>query len=212
MQNFTIRAKALVAVLPHVSKELSRIKLNGIGVLANGHLAGTDGTTLALYRDGHTSPTELILSVSPEVVKIAKNAVKKAKASKIGETDEIVVQMGEEGSRNGTFSAFGLVAVVSLIEGPYPNPASVFPKDESKIKPIDGISLDPELLARFGDRVALSFQSEMNAMIVRTQDVDFAGLIMPLRKMAGLDEDRTVISAWVHAPADAVRAASAKAS
>lgn len=192
--NGTIKALALAKALPHVAKEESRPIMCCVLLRRDGVLVASDGHTMVAYRNAHDLTTDTLLEGSRELLSLA-NKVSGIKARRPDADLGLAVEIGETGLAE---VRFGPTAIgVAVLRGEvYPHHSMLFPQD---LKPIDEIGIDPKLLAKFGEQVWLYFTGTERAVVVRTADPDFIGLLMPCRVV----DHESAYTDWIKEPIDA---------
>lgn len=168
---FTIKGKALAAILPHVSTDKARPTLNGFNVIPGGAVVATGGRTLAVYRKAHDATDEMILSVTPEFRKLVNKAAKKSadlEFTALGDGRQYIAQyMGDK-------------VILDVVDGTFPSTAQVCPRPDLEAVPVATFGLDCELAARFGSVCTFWHTGDSaRAILVATDDPDFGGLLMP---------------------------------
>lgn len=194
---FTINAAALASIMPLCSDEISRPTLTGFLCRADGVLTGTDGHIAGARRAGHTGTADVIVRPNADLARMVKKATGKKAPSPdlqvnvratLPDTPHCVGELA-------TISYFGTSVDCDVVPGPFPNLAQVWPQMPDECPDVQGIGINPKLLARFGEWAVLRFVGMSRAIVVQTKDENFTGLIMPLRA----DEFPTpTYGEWLH--------------
>ena len=179
-----IKANELLAMQEFVSTDVSRYMMTGVNVGLNDKvtLRATDGHVAARMETNGEFEGEgnFTVKLSRDHVKMLK-AVKSAPVELTVDGGFITVALGND----TTFKA-------ELVDLSFPAMDRVFPESE-KYSSVDYITLNVELLARFGKAKALlqggkrnmglkmEFTDNMSPAIIKFPEYDFEGLIMPMR-------------------------------
>lgn len=205
---FSLSAEAVLACLPHISTEESRPILQAIRVEPSGLMVATQGHTLMVWQDAiisSTKPTEPVslqfidADARSMVKRLAKNADKKAPM--LG----ITVRRAESG---WLLRVDTEMMVCPFAEGPYPDWRQVLPNEASRKqraeRPVSAIGVNPEYVAKFpAQSLTLAFGGDDRAIMVRSANPSWFGLLMPMRIRNEDDgEDRAKMPLWVMNEAD----------
>jgi hypothetical protein len=185
MKTIQLRPAAVIALAPFVSTDEARPALAGICLRPDGKAVATQGHILGLLRRAHNSTEQLVFKPSPELVKLAKKADKKRHGL------ELRIEDGSAYAQVWSLSGVCMIEIVT--EAHYPEVMQILPYRAESFGAIPSVQIDPRLLAKFGDDARLHFQTETRAIVIRTKNPDFYGLIMPRKT----DEDREASPGWL---------------
>jgi hypothetical protein len=197
---FTINAYDAAKLLPFPSTEAHRPILNTLACLSGGRLCATDGHTLGMFWRGHDAPDEVLLSATKDLARLVKLA-----AGKKGSGELTVTLPADPDAAHAYVESDSMRIAVPTVDGPYPVVSNVFPWADEPA-PLPSIGLNGKYLERFGEKARLTFYGPVSAVVVRTPDERFIGLVIPLTLLAVTDAPDT-LPAWirglpVHEPAN----------
>jgi DNA polymerase III sliding clamp (beta) subunit (PCNA family) len=198
-RTISVAADVFRRILPHVSTD--RPTLSGVLFEASGAVVATDGHTLAAVPNAVEGLDADIIVKFSEPRKLTPQKVERVALTFTDDARNVAVTMFDAYDRT-IGASFG-----EVIEGPYPSWRHIF-STLGERRPVEVMGIDPEKLARFTEyvvgkkhrapAVTLDFRGPDRAAVVRWDDSEAVGVIMPCR-INGLP---TGAPAWL-APADA---------
>jgi hypothetical protein len=198
-RTISVSADVFRRILPHVSTD--RPTLSGVLFEASGVVVATDGHTLAAIPNAVEGLTADVIVKFPEPRKLTPQKVERVTLTFSDGAPSVAVTMYDAYDRT-IGASFG-----EVIEGPYPSWRHIV-QTFGEHRPVEAMGIDPGKLARFTEyvvgkkhrapAVTLDFNGPERAVVVRWDDSEGVGFIMPCRTN-GLPIG---VPAWL-APADA---------
>lgn len=190
---FAVKLETALKVRPFISKDATRYYLGGVYVQAlNGGGAtctATDGHRLGIARDADGFCTQSVIAIIPDYVKQPPRLVETAWLVGIQTSPRqgcIAVYLADRAlsAKDVAIQAVSrpdkceVMAGNAFIDGTFPDISRAVPalKDDAA-----SIAFNPSLLRGFGRQVTLTGNGAVQPHVVKGDDPDFFGVIMPMR-------------------------------
>lgn len=176
MGSFTVNRWALARVVPHVSDDKERPTLQSVQFRDDGALVATNGRTLAVVSDSHTSHETVALAFGPKFASWIKRQPKEEQTFQVETIGPDAILRGEH------------EAIMGGVSDQYPHWPTIFPTLDANQR-VQAISVDPDLVRLFGlpdsARLSLRFTAPERAIVVRrSEEEDFIGILMPMKDVS----------------------------
>jgi hypothetical protein len=198
MHTVQLNTRALLALIPLTAgPDMFRKSLEGVYFAPDGKGIATSGHVLGVYRnartlqEGEPAPPQLHMRAVGKWAPIL-SALRKA-LPKHGDPRPCTLTIEGDATADYTHAVltvsppkgvdlyFAVEVTESDVSGfPSKSWQQVIPRPDA-LKPVGLIRYNPKLLTLFGDKPQFFFSTPERAALVRTDDPDFFGIVMPLR-------------------------------